>query len=93
MITVTLKVKLDLPGVNSLKEKRRIIKSIMARLKNKFNISISEVEAQDSHRTAVIGAAIVSNDAAFGNSVLSKVVSHLELSRDAVLLDYTIETY
>ncbi len=93
MITVTLKVKLDLPGVNSLKEKRRIIKSIMARLRNKFNISISEVEAQDSHRTAVIGAAIVSNDAAFGSSVLSKVVSQLELSRDAVLLDYSIETY
>ena len=65
----------------------------MARLRNKFNISISEVDEQDFHRTAVIGATIVTNDSAFGNSVLSKVVSQIELSRDAVLLDSTIETY
>ena len=65
----------------------------MARLRNKFNISISEIDNQDSHRTAEIGAAIVSNDSGFGNSVMSKVVYQIEQSHDAVLLDYTIEIY
>ncbi len=65
----------------------------MARLRNKYNISIAEVAENDRHRTAVIGAAIVTNDTAFGNSVISKVVRQIELSGDAVLLDYTMETY
>lgn len=93
MTIVILKVSLDLPGVDSLKEKRRIIKSLMARLKNKFNISIAEVAEQDRLRTAVLGAAIVTNDSAFGDSVMAQVVNHIQNNSEAILVDYSTEVY
>ncbi len=65
----------------------------MARLQNKFNISIAEVEENDRHRTAVIGAAVVSNDAAFGDSVMAQVVNQVQSSSDAILADYSTEVY
>jgi uncharacterized protein YlxP (DUF503 family) len=86
-------MRLDLPGVNSLKEKRRIIKSLMARLQNKFNISIAEVEDNDRHRTAVLGAAVVTNDTAFGDSVMAQVINHVQSSNEAILADYSTEIY
>ena len=56
---------LSLIGITSLKGKRSIVKSVIGRLKSRFNISISEVDHQDSKNIAVIGIAIVSNDARF----------------------------
>ena len=93
MVTVVLKIRLDLPGVNSLKEKRRILKSLLTRLRNNFNISIAEVEQQDSLRTALLGAAIVSNSNAFGHQVMSKVISKIEASGEVLLAEYLTETY
>lgn len=86
-------MRLDLPGVDSLKEKRRIIKSLMARLQNKFNISIAEVEENDRHRSAVLGAAVVTNDSAFGDSVMAQVINHVQTSSNAILADYSTEIY
>lgn len=82
-----------MPGVDSLKEKRRIIKSLMARLQNKFNISIAEVEENDRHRSAVLGAAVVTNDSAFGDSVMAQVVNHVQSNSEAILADYSTEVY
>ena len=56
---------LSLHGITSLKGKRSIVKSLIGRLKSRFNISISEVDHQDSKNGAVIGIAIVSNDSRF----------------------------
>lgn len=86
-------MRLDLPGVNSLKEKRRIIKSLMARLQNKFNISIAEIDDHDRHRSATLGAAVVSNDTAYGNSVMSQVINQVQMNNDAILADYSTEVY
>jgi len=82
---------LRLAGCHSLKEKRRIIKSIKDRIKNKFNVSIAEIEALDSWQLAIIGVACISNDAGFTNGVLSSVVDFIEDMRLAELLDYEIE--
>ncbi|HGJ67312.1 TPA: DUF503 domain-containing protein [bacterium] len=76
---------------HSLKEKRRIIKSIKDRVRSKFNVSIAEVDALDSWQWAVIGIACVSNDSGFANSVLSNVISFVEDLRMAELVDYNIE--
>ena len=67
-----------LHGCRSLKAKRKIVKSIMALLANKFNISISEVSAHDVHQKARIGFAIVSNDGRHVNSQLDKVIDTAE---------------
>ena len=93
MVTVILKIELSLSGVSSLKEKRRILKSLISKLQNNFNISIAEVESQDVYRRAVIGAAIVSNSANFGNQVIAKVVNQIESNPQVIVVDYTTENY
>ena len=65
MIIGVMTAHLSLIGVTSLKGKRSIVKSLIGRLKSRFNISISEVDHQDSKNIAVIGISIVSNDARF----------------------------
>lgn len=93
MVTVVLKVRLDIPGVGSLKEKRRIIKSLLTRLRNNFNISIAEVGDNDFMRSAMIGAAIVTNDTSFGHQVMSKVVNKIEATSSVVMTEYNTEVY
>lgn len=82
---------LRLTGSHSLKEKRRVIKSIKDRVKNKFNVSIAEVDALDNWQWATIGVACVSNDSGFANSVLSNVIDFIEDIRLAELVDYKLE--
>ena len=65
MIVGVMTAHLSLIGITSLKGKRSIVKSVIGRLKSRFNISISEVDHQDSKSMAVIGIAIVSNEARF----------------------------
>ncbi len=92
MITVVLTIHLQLPGVDSLKEKRRIVKSLTTKLRNKFNISIAEVDDNDIYRSAIIGVAIVSNSSSFGHQVASKLINRIETDSTVVLSDYSTET-
>lgn len=93
LVTIVLKIRLELPAVTSLKGKRRILKSLFARLRNRFNISISEIGDNDLHRSALIAAAIVSNDSAYGHSVLSKVADHIETNSEALVIERIMENY
>ncbi len=77
MLVGVMTAQLHLPGVSSLKEKRHIIKSVIGRLQSRFNISISEVEHQDSHTSAVLGLAVVSNERAFIDQQLDAILSFL----------------
>mgnify|MGYP000376682063 CR=1 FL=1 len=61
MIVIGLRMDLYLPGVNSLKEKRRLIKSLLDKINNKFNVSIAEIDKQDMWQRSVIGIVSVSN--------------------------------
>ena len=63
MIVGTLRVRLLIREARSLKDKRQVVKSIKDRLRNHFNVSVAEVEAQDSRQLAVLGMALVSNEA------------------------------
>lgn len=72
-----MSVSMHLPGVASLKDKRHIIKSVIGRLQSRFNVSVSEVEHQDSHTSAVLGLAIVSNERAFIDQQLDAILSFL----------------
>jgi len=85
-------IELHLPGANSLKDKRSVLKSVMRRVRNEFNVSIAEVEEQDVWRSAVLAAATVSSDRAYAHGLLIKVVEWIERTRlDAELVDYQIE--
>ena len=86
------KVKLRLPDNLSLKGKRQVVKSVTARLKNKFNVSVAEVEDNDLWQLATIGICFVSNDKRFTNEVLSKAVEFVVNNQgDYEILDYEIE--
>jgi len=65
MVIGLLTARLCLNGVRSLKAKRSIVKGLTGRLKSRFNISVSEVDHQDSHVSAVIAMSLVSNDGGF----------------------------
>jgi uncharacterized protein YlxP (DUF503 family) len=65
MIVGVMRAQISMPSVTSLKGKRSIVKSIIGRLKSRFNISISEVDHQDVKTSSVIAMAIVSNDTRF----------------------------
>ena len=69
--------QLYLHGITSLKDKRRIVKSVIERLKSRFNISISEVDHNDIKTSAVIAMALVSNDTRFINRQLDKVLDFM----------------
>ena len=83
--------ELYLPESGSLKNKRSVVKSLVARIRQKFNVSVSEVDAHDLWQKAVLGVAIVSTESAYANQVLSKVVNLVEGEMRVQLLDYTLE--
>ena len=92
MIVAICQVELSLGGVMSLKEKRRIIKSVISRLSNQFNISVAEVAHQDVWQSAILGFAAVGNDAKFLHKVTEKVIQWIEENRpDVVIADYMVE--
>lgn len=77
MVVGVMTTQLYLHGMTSLKDKRRIIKSVIERLKSRFNISISEVDHQDSKTSAVIGISIVSNDTHFIDQQFDAIINFM----------------
>ena len=86
------RVELRLPENLSLKGKRRVLKSIISRIKNRFNVSIAEIGDQELWQLATLGICCVSNNNRHTNEVLSKVVDFIIDGRFEVeILDYEIE--
>ncbi len=91
MVVSTLTMKLYAPGCHSLKDKRMIVKSLVQRARNKFNVSIAEVDQQDYYQTIVIGAACVSEGRTQANAVLDEVMRFVEQNTEAEIVDYLYE--
>jgi len=86
------KVSLRIPENMDLKGKRQVLKSIIGRVKSRFDVAIAEVDKNDSWQLATIGIACVSNNKRHSNEVLSKVAHFIEIGRfDVEFLDYSIE--
>jgi len=85
-------IKLRIPENESLKGKRQVIKSIIARVQNKFSVCIAEIDDNDAWQLASLGVACISNDNRHANEILSHVVDFISESRFEVeMLDYKIE--
>ena len=85
-------IELHLPGVSSLKGKRGILKSMLARLHNTFNVSAAEIDQHDVWQSAVIAVATVSNSTAHANAVISKTLDWIEANfPDALIVNQEIE--
>ena len=84
-------IELRIPGSDSLKAKRRVVKSIKERVQNQFRVAIAEVDRLDDWQRATLGVACVSNDSRLADATLSKVVNWIEASGDVLVVDYEID--
>ncbi|MDR1858887.1 MAG: DUF503 domain-containing protein [Treponema sp.] len=78
MIVSMIQMIFEIPDVTSIKEKRRVIRSVRDKLQRRFHLSAAEVDLQDSLTFAQIGGALVSNSRVFGESVLQKAFNMIE---------------
>ena len=75
----------------SLKDKRRVVKSVKDRIAHGHNVSVAEVGALDEHRRSVLGLAMVSNDCRYVQGALSKIVDFVRAIRNVDLMDYQMD--
>ncbi|MDI3536715.1 MAG: uncharacterized protein PWP16_1711 [Eubacteriaceae bacterium] len=78
MIIGSMTLRIDVPWVHSLKEKRQIVKSLIAKGRQKFNISLAEVSAQDYHQSIVLGMACVTNETRVADRTMEQVLKFME---------------
>jgi uncharacterized protein YlxP (DUF503 family) len=93
MVIGALRFKLAVFGATSLKDKRRVVKSLKDRIIHKFNASVAEIGSLDHRQQAEMGAVIVGNDGAFVESCLDKIVDYIRLDRGGSLVDYEKEFF
>lgn len=84
-------VELHFPEVDSLKGKRHVLKGLKEKVKNRFNVSVAEVDHEDLWQRATLAVACVANDARFANEVVSKVVNLIESLSDGAVIDVRVE--
>lgn len=86
-----LQLEIAIPDAMSLKDKRRVVKSLKDRIAHGHNVSIAEVGALDQHRRSILGVAMVSNDSRYVEGALSKLVDFIRSVPQADLVDYQID--
>lgn len=86
-------IELYIPQSRSLKEKRQVLRSIKAKIKNGFNVVIAEVGAQNHWKSAVFGVVTLSNDKCQVNEVLDKVVGQIGRSPEVQVIHHTLEFF
>ena len=82
-----LKIKLYAPWVHSLKEKRMVVKSLLAKIRNKFHVSAAEVEDQDVHQSIIIGIASIVPHSAQADAMMDEIVHFIEQSTEAEIVE------
>ena len=87
MRIATIIFRLHAPWVHSLKEKRMIVKSLVAKLQNKFHVSAAEIDEQDIHQIIVIGVAAIVPNNAMADSVMEEIYAFVEENTEAEILD------
>lgn len=78
MVVGTVKLRIYTSWVHSLKEKRKIVKSLCAKVGNKFNVSVAEIDDQDIHQIIVLGFACVTNNNAHADRIMDSVIDFIE---------------
>ena len=91
MTVGVLQLDLSISDAMSLKDKRRVIKSLKDRIAHGHNVSIAEVGALDEHRRSIIGLAMVSNDKRYVEGALSKLVDFVKMVPQVSVIDYQMD--
>lgn len=93
MVVGTFEVQFRIPGSFTLKDKRRVVKSMLEKLKNKFNVSVAEVGNNDRVALGLIGGACVSNSKSALQSQLSHIRSFIESNPSILIFGYREEIF
>ena len=86
MRVATIIFRLRAPWVHSLKEKRMIVKSLVAKLQTRFHVSASEIDEQDTHQIIVIGVAAIVPHNAFADSLMEDISLFVEENTEAEII-------
>lgn len=87
MVIGVLELDLRLFSPNSLKDKRSLIRGLISRIRNNFNVSVSEIGYQDLGQRTLVGVALITGERSFAQRVLSKIMKFVEKERDVSLVD------
>ena len=87
MIIAAMTFRLHAPWVHSLKEKRMVVKSLLAQLQNKFHVSAAEIDKQDTHQIIVIGVAVIVPNNSLADSLMDEISQFVETATDAQVLE------
>jgi hypothetical protein len=91
MVVGVARVSFRLSGNQSLKDKRRVVKSLVEKSRHRFNVSVAEVADMDVYQRATIGVAVIGNDGRILNSLLDRIVDFMEAQGIADIIDHEIE--
>lgn len=86
-----LSVTIEVPGSESLKDKRHVVKSMLDTARNRFHVSAAEIDHLDSHKMAGLAFSCVGNDGTFVNKVLNKVLDHMMSNPLCEVVDSSLE--
>lgn len=86
MLISTATIQIHLPWVQSLKEKRMVVKSLCSKISNKFNVSIIEADMHDMHKTLVIAYAAVTIDRAQADSIHEHVIQFIDSNTEGEIV-------
>jgi uncharacterized protein YlxP (DUF503 family) len=92
MVIGLLSLDLHFPGARSLKDKRQALRSLETRIRNRFNVSVAEVEHQDLWQRARLAVVAVNTDHVHLESTLQGVVSEAEHAREILVVGSEMET-
>jgi len=87
MVVSIITVKLYASWIHSLKDKRTIVRSLIEKLRNKYNVSVIESDAQDIHQTIVISVAFLAGNSALAHSMSEKICAFIEANTDAEMVE------
>ncbi|MDY6831477.1 MAG: DUF503 domain-containing protein [Thermodesulfobacteriota bacterium] len=86
-------IVLHIDGCRSLKEKRAVVRAMIARLRNAFNASVAEVGLNDLHRSAHIGIALVGNDVSVVNARMDQMFNAADQMGQGRVIDTQMEIF
>jgi len=86
-------LELYIPGATSLKSKRRVIKSLIQRLRNRFNISVTEVGSQDLWQRSELGLAVVCHNGSGADKIIETIFSYVDHENGVDIISSRVENY
>ncbi len=93
MFVAVGQIELFIPESGSLKSKRFVLSSIKAKVKNKFNVSIAEIDNNDKWQRTTLGISTVTNDRSMSEGTVNKVINFIEKDYRIEVIDHLVEVF